>query len=61
MDFTPFIGRNAFNVQTDLNEIYPAYQIHLITPTTIVTADYRENRIRITHDNNYTVLNIVIG
>lgn len=55
-----YIGRNALNVKSDLEILYPNYLIQLITPNTFVTMDYRTNRIRITHDNN-TVLSVKIG
>jgi hypothetical protein len=61
MDFTPFIGRNAFNVQSDLRKIFPIYSVELITPSTILTMDNLEDRIRIMHDNNNTVMSVRIG
>ena len=57
----PYIGRNVFNVKSDLERLYPHHCIQLVTPNSLVTMDYRMDRIRITHDDNNNVLNVRIG
>ena len=57
----PYIGRNVFNVKSDLQKLYPQHDIQMVTPNSIVTMDYRTDRIRITHDNDNNVLNVKIG
>ena len=58
---TEYIGRNAFNVQSDLQRLYPQHLIQLLTINSIVTMDYRSDRIRIIYDNNNNVIDVRIG
>jgi hypothetical protein len=60
-DFAPWIGKNAYNVQSDLELLYPGYQIVLLDQNTIITGDYRLNRIKILHDDNNVIYNITLG
>ena len=60
IDFSYYIGRNVFNVETDLKTLFPEHEIVIIAPNSLITADYREDRIRITHTNRQ-VSSITIG
>ena len=57
----PYIGKNAFNVKSDLENLYPEKDIYLLTPNSIITCDYRTDRIRICHDEDFNVLDVRIG
>jgi hypothetical protein len=60
-DFTSWIGKNAYNAKSDLELLYPGYQIFLLHQNTIITADYRLDRIKILHDDNNVIYNITLG
>ena len=60
--FNDFIGKNAENVKTMLEELFPNHTICLLEPNSVITADYRLDRIRITCDpNTYLVIDITNG
>ena len=60
-EFLQYIGRNVYNVKSDFEQIYPDYEICIFSPTSVITTDYRENRIRIGYDNNFEVRDITLG
>lgn len=61
MDFSSYIGRNCLNVKSDLELIYSGYEIQLLGSNSVVTCDYREDRIRIEYGLGYEVIDIRIG
>ena len=60
-DFTSYIGKNAYNVQSDFEYLYPGYQIILIHQNSDRLNNYRLDRIQIFHNENNVVLNIIVG
>ena len=58
---TTYIGRNVYNVHSDLQQMYPDYDYRLIAPNEICTMDYQDNRVTIIHDVNNNITNIYIG
>lgn len=56
-----YFGKNVLNVKSDLERLYPQNDIVMLTPNSIITMDYRTDRIRITYDNNNNVLEVRIG
>ncbi len=59
--FDQYIGKNAFNVQSDFEHLFPAYQIVLLHANTYISWNFRLDRIKIVHDDNNVILNITIG
>jgi len=59
--FDEHLAKNAYNIQSLLQGLYPTYDVFMITPN-VIQVDFRLNRICIVYDDQTNqVLRIING